>query len=131
MVQLTLATGNRLLFDLNLQHRLGTQWDPSHAIRLFEYCREKGYGKILDWELGNGKVYTDTCTSRRSLTLSVSFLLSEPDWYDKPGQAQLSGKQIGEDFLNLRRLMNAYPSLKSGRMVGPVVVNIPEEIVEG
>ncbi len=54
LVRLTLATETRLLFDLDLQQRFGTQWDPTDAIRLFEYCASQGYGKNLDWELGNG-----------------------------------------------------------------------------
>ncbi|ELT88779.1 hypothetical protein CAPTEDRAFT_185929 [Capitella teleta] len=106
MVQLTLATDNRLLFDLNLQQRFGLQWDTSQAIRLFEYCRQKGYGKNLDWELGN-----------------------EPDYYTHPGQVTVPTEQISADFSNLRRLLDAYPSLRAGSLVGPDVVSFPNDIV--
>ena len=54
LVKLTRSTGNRLLFDLNLQLRFGQQWDPSNAIELFEFCASQGFCDNIDWELGNG-----------------------------------------------------------------------------
>lgn len=54
LVELTKSTGNRLLFDLNLQLRFGQQWDPSNAIELLEFFASRGYGDNIDLELGNG-----------------------------------------------------------------------------
>ena len=54
LVDITRATGLELLFDLNLQLRYGTQWDPSNAIALMDYSQKKGYGNNLHFELGNG-----------------------------------------------------------------------------
>ena len=54
LVELTKSTGNRLLFDLNLQFRYGQQWDPSNAIELMQFFSDLGYGDNIDWELGNG-----------------------------------------------------------------------------
>jgi len=54
LVELTKSTGNRLLFDLNLQLRFGQQWDPSNAIELLQFFSSHGYGETIDWELGNG-----------------------------------------------------------------------------
>ena len=54
LVKLTRSTGNRLLFDVNLQLRFGQQWDPSNAIDLFEFCSSQGFCDDIDWELGNG-----------------------------------------------------------------------------
>ena len=47
---------------------------------------------------------------------------TEPGVYTHPGQTQPSGKRIAEDFLSLRRVLDAYPNLKGGRMVGPDTV---------
>ena len=54
MVELTRSTGNRFLFDLNLQLRYGKQWNPSNAIEMFNYIAEKNFGDVFDFELGNG-----------------------------------------------------------------------------
>jgi heparanase len=99
LVALTRATGNRLLFDLNLQLRYGQQWDPSNAIELLEFCSEMGFGDNMDWELGN-----------------------EPQYNPGIGQAVLSPKQIGEDFVILHNLLQAYPNFKNSWIVGPDVV---------
>ena len=54
LVKLTKSTGNRLLFDVNLQLRFGQQWDPSNAIELFDFCASQDFCDNIDWELGNG-----------------------------------------------------------------------------
>ena len=54
LVTLSLKANLRLLFDLDLQLRLGSHWGLSNAIKLFDYCVSQGYGRNLDWELGNG-----------------------------------------------------------------------------
>ena len=57
LVDMTRATGTRLLFELNLQLREGYNWDPINTISLFDYFTEKGYGDNIDFELGNGGFY--------------------------------------------------------------------------
>ena len=57
LVKLTVTTGNRLLFDVNLQLRFGNQWDPSNAIDLFEFFSSHDFCDIVDWELGNGWLF--------------------------------------------------------------------------
>ena len=62
LVKLTRSTGNRLLFDVNLQLRFGQQWDPSNAIELFEFCASQGFCDDIDWELGNGWLWNEFFT---------------------------------------------------------------------
>ena len=57
LVKLVRSTGNRLLFDINIQLRFGNQWDPSNAIDLFEFFSSQGFCDIVDWELGNGWLF--------------------------------------------------------------------------
>lgn len=99
LVGLTRSTGNRLLFDLNLQLRYGSQWDPSNAMELLEFCSEMGFGDNMDWELGN-----------------------EPEYNSAIGQIVLSPKQIGEDFVILHNLIRSYPNMNNSRIVGPDIV---------
>jgi len=102
LVQLTLSTGNRLLFDLNLQLRFGQQWNPSNAIELFEFCNKNGFGENIDWELGN-----------------------EPDAdVSSHGQMVLDPRVIGNDFMILHRVIRSYPIFNHSRIVGPDVVGI-------
>ena len=79
LVDMTRATGTRLLFELNLQLREGYNWDPINTISLFDYFTEKGYGDNIDFELGNGRFYLrwvstfqswSFCYSLRVLTYS-------------------------------------------------------------
>ena len=54
LVRLSVKANLRLLFDLDLQLRLGSHWGLSNTVELFDYCVSQGYGFNLDWELGNG-----------------------------------------------------------------------------
>ena len=58
IVDMTRATNLRFLYEYNIQLRYGTQWDPTNAIELLNYLTSKGYGENIDFELGNGKIYT-------------------------------------------------------------------------
>lgn len=99
LVGLTKSTGNRLLFDLNLQLRFGLQWNPTNAIELLEFCSEMGFGDNMDWELGN-----------------------EPDSYSAAAQMTLTPERIGNDFVLLNSLLHLYPNMATSRIVGPDVV---------
>ena len=61
------------------------------------------------------------------LTRPTGFPLPEPDAYNKEGESHPSPSQIGEDFLNLRRILDVYPNLKDGKLVGPDVVGFAEK----
>ena len=54
MVQLSRKAGVRLLFDLDLELRVGAHWDLQNAMNLMDYSVSQGYGDNIDWELGNG-----------------------------------------------------------------------------
>ena len=45
----------KILFDLNLQLRYGTQWDPTNTIKLPGYISKMNYQDVFNFELGNGK----------------------------------------------------------------------------
>ncbi len=44
----------RLILDLDLQLRMGAQWDPSNTLQLLKYIRDRKYGDVFNFELGNG-----------------------------------------------------------------------------
>ena len=44
----------KILFDLNLQLRYGTQWDPTNTIKLLGYISKMNYQDVFNFELGNG-----------------------------------------------------------------------------
>ena len=46
----------KLLFDLNLQLRYGTQWDPTNTANLLGYVNKMKYHDVFNFELGNGNV---------------------------------------------------------------------------
>nr|7EYO_A Chain A, Hyaluronoglucuronidase [Hirudo nipponia] len=103
LVKLTKGSKMRLLFDLNAEVRTGYEigkkmtstWDSSEAEKLFKYCVSKGYGDNIDWELGN-----------------------EPD---HTSAHNLTEKQVGEDFKALHKVLEKYPTLNKGSLVGPDV----------
>jgi heparanase len=96
-VQLTRSTGTRLVFDLNLQFRFGSQWDPSNAIELLTFCSEMKFCESIDWELGN-----------------------EPEYYGghQPDQIQLKPGQISNDFWLLKSLLGKYDNCRNSAIVG-------------
>lgn len=106
LVRLANATGSRLLYDLNLQQRDGMQWGPLNTMELFQFAVDEGLAGLVDFELGN-----------------------EPDAYWKQGQVRLTGEQIGEDFLMLKRVLNSYGlHFKNTRVVGPDVITVTSKI---
>lgn len=95
LVNLTLTSGNRLLYDLNAEMRYGDTWNPTDAIRLFEYCQEMGYGSNIDWELGN-----------------------EPNHISP---SNLSTSNVASDTIILHQLIQQYPIFQNSSIVGPDV----------
>ena len=75
----------RLLLDLDLQLRFGTQWDPTNAVRLLKYIKSQGYGENVDFELGNGK-QTHNC-------VNSDYLLNSDVRFDLQNQVVLSQKR--------------------------------------
>ena len=67
LVGISRNCGLRLLFELNIQLREGSEWNPVNAMALIEYMQSKGYGKEVDFELGNGMFH------HKSLKFSVVF----------------------------------------------------------
>ena len=55
LVRLANATGSRLLYDLNLQMRDGSQWSPLNTMELLQFAVYEGLAGLVDFELGNGK----------------------------------------------------------------------------
>ncbi len=58
LVKLVRKTGYKLLYDLNLQLRYGSQWDPTNAAELLAYIRKKGYQDVFNFQ-----VIVDLCLS--------------------------------------------------------------------
>ncbi len=87
LVKLAWKTGFKLIFDLNLQLRYGTQWDPLNAAELLRYVKESGFEDVLSFQLGN-----------------------EPDSFhnEGPGVVTLNGTQIGKDHKTLKQLLKEY-----------------------
>jgi len=104
LVGLTLDTGARLLFDLNIQTRWGIDWDPANAMEIFNRCVEKGWGANIDWELGN-----------------------ESDG-SPPGMGNpIPAGQVAKDFVSLRKLLNTYPQFEESRLVGPDIIGVVDK----
>ncbi|KAI0215931.1 Hyaluronoglucuronidase [Lamellibrachia satsuma] len=104
LVRLANDTGSRLLYDLNLQQRDGVQWGPENTLELLQFTVDQGLAGLVDFELGN-----------------------EPDAYTKKGQEMLTGDQIGQDFLMLKRILNSYHAyFKNSKVVGPDVIGVAE-----
>ncbi|XP_021921149.1 heparanase-like isoform X2 [Zootermopsis nevadensis] len=90
------AAGLQLLFDLNVLLRNGTEWDSSNARLLLDFSDKLNFD--ISWQLGN-----------------------EPNSFNHVFGTPLSGHQLGQDFVELRRLLNSYPRYNTSLLVGPDV----------
>ncbi len=62
MVKILRDAKIKFMFDMNLQLRYGTQWDPTNAASLLRYVKDKGYDDIFNFEMGNGElVANESC----------------------------------------------------------------------
>ena len=57
LVKLMRTVNFKLLLDLNLQLRHGTQWDPTNTANLLGYVNRMKYHDVFNFELGNGKIF--------------------------------------------------------------------------
>uniref|UniRef100_A0A8C6VM47 Heparanase n=1 Tax=Naja naja TaxID=35670 RepID=A0A8C6VM47_NAJNA len=84
-----------LIFGLNALLRKGrSQWDSSNAQQILNYTNSRDY--ILSWELGN-----------------------EPNSFLHKSGIEVSGHQLGQDFVQLRQLLNNYIHYKNAKIYGP------------
>ena len=61
--------------------------------------------------------------------MKIVVFVSEPGVYPTPGkgQATLSGKQIGEDYIQFRNILDRFPNLGSPKLIGPDTVELHDE----
>ncbi|XP_070614184.1 heparanase [Erythrolamprus reginae] len=85
-----------LIFGLNalLRKDHGVQWDNSNAQQILDYANSQNY--TLSWELGN-----------------------EPNSFLHKSGIEISGHQLGQDFIQLRQLLNNYVRYKNAKIYGP------------
>ncbi|KAG8234047.1 hypothetical protein J437_LFUL014772 [Ladona fulva] len=88
------SAGLDLLFDLNVLLRKGGNWDPSNAIELIQFSKRNNLN--LSWQLGN-----------------------EPNSFQHVFNRNISGAQLGRDFVQLRAILNDIYKNKEGLVVGP------------
>ncbi|XP_063166388.1 heparanase [Candoia aspera] len=84
-----------LIFGLNaLLRKSSSQWDSSNAQLILNYTDSQNY--ILSWELGN-----------------------EPNSFLHKSGIEVNGFQLGQDFIQLRQLLNNYIHYKNAQIYGP------------
>uniref|UniRef100_A0A8C2QIM7 Heparanase n=1 Tax=Cricetulus griseus TaxID=10029 RepID=A0A8C2QIM7_CRIGR len=90
------CSGLDLIFGLNALLRTpDLRWNSSNAQLLLEYCASKGYN--ISWELGN-----------------------EPNSFWKKAHIFIDGLQLGEDFVQFRKLLRK-SAFKNAKLYGPDV----------
>ncbi|NP_072127.1 heparanase precursor [Rattus norvegicus] len=83
-----------LIFGLNALLRTpDLRWNSSNAQLLLNYCSSKGYN--ISWELGN-----------------------EPNSFWKKAQISIDGLQLGEDFVELHKLLQK-SAFQNAKLYGP------------
>ncbi|XP_074640870.1 heparanase-like isoform X2 [Tubulanus polymorphus] len=83
-----------LYFGLNVLIRKDGAWDPSNALKLFQYTERKNYS--VNFQLGN-----------------------EPTDFKHIFHTELTPEQDAADFIKLRSILNKFPKLKNSKLVGP------------
>ncbi|XP_037385916.1 heparanase isoform X1 [Talpa occidentalis] len=90
------CSGLNLIFGLNaLLRTADLQWNSSNAQLLLDYCSSKNYN--ISWELGN-----------------------EPNSFRKKAGVFIDGLQLGEDFIELHKLLEK-STFKNAKLCGPDV----------
>ncbi|XP_062964466.1 heparanase isoform X3 [Cynocephalus volans] len=90
------CSGLDLIFGLNaLLRTADLQWNSSNAHLLLDYCSSKGYN--ISWELGN-----------------------EPNSFRKKAGVFIDGLQLGEDFIELHKILGK-STFKNSKLYGPDV----------
>ncbi|XP_031658932.1 heparanase isoform X1 [Oncorhynchus kisutch] len=91
----TNCSGLDLIFGLNeLLRTSGNSWDSSNARTLLQYCESKQYS--MSWELGN-----------------------EPNSYEKKAGIRVDGYQLGQDFVQLRKILQESKLYHNTGLYGP------------
>ncbi|XP_061439127.1 heparanase isoform X1 [Rhineura floridana] len=86
-----------LIFGLNaLLRKDNSKWDSSNAQLILNYTDSQNYD--MSWELGN-----------------------EPNSFRKKSGIYIDGFQLGQDFIQLRQLLNSYRSYRNAKLYGPDV----------
>ncbi|XP_065342829.1 heparanase-like [Cloeon dipterum] len=88
------TAGMDMIFDLNALLRKGEDWDDTNAKELLDYASKQELK--LHWQLGN-----------------------EPNAYRHKFDTFVEASQLGEDFVNLRELLNQYPRYSRSFLLGP------------
>ncbi|KAK2827373.1 hypothetical protein Q7C36_018299 [Tachysurus vachellii] len=89
------CSGLELIFGLNALLRTPENvWDSQNAELLLNYCERQQYR--MSWELGN-----------------------EPNSYEKKAGIRVSGSQLGEDFIHLRKILQKSELYNSSGVYGP------------
>ncbi|XP_066501318.1 heparanase isoform X2 [Hoplias malabaricus] len=89
------CSGFDLIFGLNALLRTPDNvWDSRNAELLMNYCESRHY--IMSWELGN-----------------------EPNSYEKKAGITVDGYQLGQDFLNLHKILKKSKTYSSSKLYGP------------
>uniref|UniRef100_A0A9L0JR45 Heparanase n=1 Tax=Equus asinus TaxID=9793 RepID=A0A9L0JR45_EQUAS len=90
------CSGLDLIFGLNaLLRTADLRWNSSNAQLLLDYCSSRSYN--ISWELGN-----------------------EPNSFRKKAGIFIDGLQLGEDFIELRKLLGKF-TVKNAKLYGPDV----------
>ncbi|XP_041477254.1 heparanase-like [Lytechinus variegatus] len=90
------SVGWDILFTFNGLERNATSWDPTDAIHLLNYTKQRGYNVI--WSLGN-----------------------EPNGYLRKDNVSVNGTQMAEAFHTLRKSVSRVSGLSDIFLVGPDV----------
>ncbi|CAF94326.1 unnamed protein product, partial [Tetraodon nigroviridis] len=91
------CSGLDLVFGLNaLLRTADNRWNSSNARSLLRYCEARRYH--MSWELGN-----------------------EPNSYEKKAGLRLDGRQLGEDFTVLRKILRESRFYRDAGLFGPDV----------
>uniref|UniRef100_A0A8C6E5U7 Heparanase n=1 Tax=Moschus moschiferus TaxID=68415 RepID=A0A8C6E5U7_MOSMO len=99
------CSGLNLIFGLNaLLRTADMHWDSSNAQLLLDYCSSKNYN--ISWELGN-----------------------EPNGFQRKAGIFIDGRQLGEDFIELHKLLGKY-AYKNAKLYGPDIGQPRRKTVE-
>ncbi|KAM7392397.1 hypothetical protein PAMA_007489 [Pampus argenteus] len=91
------CSGMDLIFGLNaLLRTADNTWNSSNACSLLQYCESRRYR--MSWELGN-----------------------EPNSYEKKAGVRVDGYQLGQDFIQLRKMMSESTFYHDAGLYGPDV----------
>ena len=95
LYNLAMQAGGKLLFDLNIQLRYGSQWNPLNAIELMQYMKKKGYADNIDFELGNEPEYPELKIDGTRIAEDTNILISVLDSMQEFNTSRVVGPDIG------------------------------------